>query len=127
MASCGVAVSPTNACGCICSIASLGYLLVSADEQEMSGLGLADQRHAVEAAASSRGWSDLQFIANEGYCARSLDRPGISSALAALAALAAGTALVLVVSELDRLSRSPLDFATLTERARREGLGTGGP
>lgn len=96
----------------------IAYLRVSTEEQAVSGLGLADQRRAIENAATSRGWTDVQFVADEGHSARSLDRPAIASALAALAS---GEASVLVVSKLDRLSRSLLDFATLMEQARREG------
>lgn len=97
---------------------AIGYLRVSTDEQAISGLGLADQRSAIEAAAALRGWSTLDFLSDEGYSARNLGRPGIS---AALSALATGKASVLVVSKLDRLSRSLLDFSMLMERARREG------
>lgn len=55
---------------------------------------------------------------DEGYSAKSLARPGISNALERLRR---GEAGVLVVSKLDRLSRSLLDFAGLMERAKREG------
>lgn len=96
----------------------IAYIRVSTDEQAVSGLGLADQRASIEEAAKSRGWSAIEFIADEGHSARSLGRPGIT---AALSALSEGRASVLVVAKLDRLSRSVLDFATLMERARREG------
>lgn len=99
--------------GCV-----IGYVRVSTEEQAVSGLGLADQRTAIESAAAARGWVDLKFISDEGHSARSLGRPGISEALAALSDRRAS---VLVVSKLDRLSRSVLDFATLMQRARHEG------
>lgn len=94
----------------------LGYIRVSTEEQGASGLGLADQRAVLEVEAARRGW-DLEVLADEGYSAKSLNRPAIALALAALAAGEAGT---LVVAKLDRLSRSLLDFATLMDTARRQ-------
>lgn len=91
---------------------------MSTEEQAVSGLGLADQRAAILNEAKRRGWSDLSFAADEGFSAKNLARPAISDALATLSR---GGASVLVVSKLDRLSRSLLDFASLMERARREG------
>lgn len=95
----------------------IGYLRVSTEEQAVSGLGLADQRAAIEAEAVRRGWNELELASDEGFSAKNLDRPSID---AALEELRTGKASVLVVSKLDRLSRSLLDFATLMERARRE-------
>ncbi|NHC44551.1 recombinase family protein [Motilibacter aurantiacus] len=96
----------------------LGYLRVSTEEQAASGLGLADQRAVIETEAQRRGWHDLHLLMDDGYSAKNLQRPAIGEALAALAS---GDAGILVVSKLDRLSRSLLDFATLMDRARREG------
>ena len=96
----------------------IGYLRVSTEEQSASGLGLADQQSVIEREASRRGWQDVDFIVDKGFSAKNLDRPSIAKALGELKA---GQASVLVVSKLDRLSRSLLDFATLMERARREG------
>ncbi len=96
----------------------LGYLRVSTEEQAASGLGLANQRRAIAQEAQQRHWSNIEFVTDDGYSAKSLARPGIS---AALARLRRGEAGVLVVSKLDRLSRSLLDFAGLMETAKREG------
>lgn len=96
----------------------IGYLRVSADEQAVSGLGLGDQRAVIAAEAARRGWADVEYLSDEGYSARSLSRPAIGTALDKLGK---GQASVLVVSKLDRLSRSLLDFATLMDRAKREG------
>ncbi|NEK59903.1 recombinase family protein [Geodermatophilus sabuli] len=96
----------------------VAYVRVSSEEQAMSGLGLADQRATIQRAAELRGWPDLTFISDEGFSARSLDRPGITDALGQLAHGQAGT---LVVAKLDRLSRSLLDFAQLMDTARRQG------
>jgi DNA invertase Pin-like site-specific DNA recombinase len=95
----------------------LGYVRVSTTEQASSGLGLAAQREAIVGACDHRGFTLLRTIEDAGYSAATLDRPGIACALADLAE---GRADGLVVSKLDRLSRSLLDFAALMERARRE-------
>lgn len=96
----------------------LAYVRVSTDEQSVSGLGLADQREVIANEAARRGWDDVEFVADEGFSAKNLSRPGITRALEMLRT---GDASVLVVSKLDRLSRSLLDFAGLMERARAEG------
>jgi DNA invertase Pin-like site-specific DNA recombinase len=100
------------------STAVIGYLRVSTEEQSLSGLGLADQRNVIEQASRQHGWSDVRFVVDEGFSAKNLSRPGIA---AVLAHLAEGGAGILVVSKLDRLSRSLLDFASLMDTARRQG------
>lgn len=96
----------------------IGYTRVSTEEQATSGLGLADQRSVIEREAERRGWSEVTCLSDEGYSAKNLSRPAIAQALEMLAK---GEASVLVVSKLDRLSRSVLDFASLLERAGKEG------
>lgn len=100
------------------STAVLAYLRVSTEEQAVSGLGLADQRAVIAAEAARRGWDAVEYLTDDGYSAKSLARPGIADALDRLRA---GKAGVLVVSKLDRLSRSLLDFASLMAQAEREG------
>lgn len=96
----------------------IGYLRVSTDEQAVSGLGLGDQRGVIATEAARRDWADIEYLSDEGFSAKNLSRPAIATALDMLAK---GQASVLVVSKLDRLSRSLLDFATLMDRAKREG------
>jgi DNA invertase Pin-like site-specific DNA recombinase len=96
----------------------IAYTRVSTEEQSASGLGLADQRLAIDAEVIRRGWDDVAFIADEGFSAKNLSRPGIA---AALSDLEAGRASTLVVSKLDRLSRSLLDFCVLMETSKRQG------
>ncbi|MDO3394667.1 recombinase family protein [Nocardioides sp. SOB44] len=96
----------------------IGYCRVSTEEQALSGLGLADQRAAIGAEAQRRGWDAVEYVTDDGYSAKSLARPGITDALDRLRA---GKAGVLVVSKLDRLSRSLLDFAGLMAQAEHEG------
>ncbi|WP_104524949.1 recombinase family protein [Blastococcus atacamensis] len=96
----------------------IAYLRVSTEEQSLSGLGLADQRLVIERAAESHHWDHVAYVIDEGFSAKNLARPGIAEALRQLAC---GEAGVLVVSKLDRLSRSLLDFAQLMETAKRQG------
>jgi DNA invertase Pin-like site-specific DNA recombinase len=97
----------------------IGYLRCSTEEQADSRAGLEAQRTAILAEAQRRGWSetDLTFVEDAGFSGKNLDRPGIVAALDALRSRRADT---LVVSKLDRLSRSMLDFAGLMDRASRE-------
>ena len=96
----------------------LAYVRVSTEEQGKSGLGLNAQVEAIRTEAQRRGWTGVRYLSDDGHSAKSLDRPAIQEALGILAA---GEADILVVSKLDRLSRSLLDFASLMERSQREG------
>lgn len=101
------------------SAAVLAYVRVSTDEQADSGAGLEAQRTAITAEAVRRGWLDrLVWIEDAGVSAATLDRPGIREALSLLDS---GQASVLVAAKIDRLSRSILDFASLTDRAEKDG------
>lgn len=95
----------------------IGYTRVSTEEQAVSGLGLGDQRDLIATDAARRGWSDVVYLSDEGFSAKNLARPAIAEALRMLRD---GEASVLVVSKLDRLSRSLLDFAMLMDQARTE-------
>jgi DNA invertase Pin-like site-specific DNA recombinase len=93
----------------------IAYTRVSTNEQET---GLEVQRTTLRREISHRQWTDVEWITDFGKSARNLKRPGIERALAMLAA---GEASVLVVSKLDRLSRSVIDFARVMELASRQG------
>jgi DNA invertase Pin-like site-specific DNA recombinase len=95
----------------------VAYLRVSTEEQADSGLGLAAQKAAVTAEADKRGWT-LVAIYEDALSGKSLDRPGLT---AALGAVETGQAAGIVVSKLDRLSRSLRDFADLMNRAQSRG------
>jgi DNA invertase Pin-like site-specific DNA recombinase len=93
----------------------IGYVRVSTDEQAESGAGLAAQETAVREACRARGYELVGILTDAGWSGKSLDRPGIGDAIRRLEAREADA---LMVSKLDRLSRSLLDFATLMARAR---------
>lgn len=96
----------------------LGYVRVSTDEQTSSGAGLQAQREALVAECTRRGWHLVGVIADEGYSAKDMRRPGVQEAIRVLEA---GEANALVVSKLDRLSRSMVDFSALMARAQKRG------
>lgn len=96
----------------------LGYLRVSTEEQALEGAGLDAQRAAIESEAERRGWPPVRFIQDAGRSGKDTRRPGLELALDLLAA---GEATGLIVSKMDRLSRSMLDFAQIMDEARRQG------
>ncbi|MFT3854165.1 MAG: recombinase family protein [Ilumatobacteraceae bacterium] len=95
----------------------IAYLRVSTEEQARSGLGLEAQRTRIEEEAQRREWA-VTWLTDDGYTASNLERPALTTALVSLRNK---DATVLVVSKLDRLSRSLLDFAGLMQRAKDEG------
>ena len=100
------------------TLKAVGYVRVSTEEQSDSGLGVEAQRASIQAEALRRGWQ-LVEIFEDTASGRSLSRrPGLEEALRTLDTGGAGA---LVVSKLDRLSRSTKDFASLMERASRGG------
>jgi DNA invertase Pin-like site-specific DNA recombinase len=100
-------------------VKALGYLRVSTGRQMDSGAGIEAQRRAILAEAKRRGWDEAEvtFI-QEAASGSNTRRPGLELAREALAS---GDAGALVVSKVDRLSRSLLDFAGIMEAAQREG------
>jgi DNA invertase Pin-like site-specific DNA recombinase len=96
----------------------IAYRRVSTQEQADSGAGLAAQTLAIETEAKLRGYTIVAWMTDEGLSAKNLNRPQLQEALAMIRA---GKAAGLIVSKLDRLSRSMLDFAGLMDAAKREG------
>lgn len=98
----------------------VGYVRVSTEEQAVSGLGLEAQREAIEAECERRETPLVAMYEDPGVSAKTIVRPGLT---AALADVEAGRGSVLMVSKLDRLSRSVHDFTGLLLRSEREGWG----
>ena len=94
---------------------ALAYVRVSTAEQADTGASLDAQSAILRAEAGRRGW-DVEVVADEGYSAKDLRRPGLQDALARLDA---GGADTLLAVRLDRVSRSVADFAGLLARAKR--------
>jgi DNA invertase Pin-like site-specific DNA recombinase len=97
----------------------IAYLRVSTDKQRDSGAGLAAQRTAIEAETARRGWpAETVLYLDDVLSGKSAKRPGLERARAMLAS---GEASTLIVSKMDRLSRSLLDFATIMQEAQAQG------
>lgn len=90
----------------------IGYTRVSSDEQARSGLGLRAQRSVIRAACERNEWTLVEIKSDDGESGKSLARPALH---AALEAIVDGAADGLVVSKLDRATRSVQDFAALLD------------
>jgi DNA invertase Pin-like site-specific DNA recombinase len=96
----------------------LGYTRVSTLEQGGNGASLEAQRNAIAAEVERRGW-ELVEVASEIASGKAADRREILQET--LWRLDTGEADALVVSRLDRLTRSLLDFAEIVDRAQASG------
>lgn len=96
----------------------IGYIRVSTDGQEASGLGLEDQETKVRAYCSLY---DLELVAihKDAASGKNLNRTGLQDALAAMKA---GQAEGIVVAKLDRLTRSVKDMGALLDSYFRESF-----
>jgi DNA invertase Pin-like site-specific DNA recombinase len=104
--------------GILGDVRVVGYMRCSTGEQADSGLGMEAQRKAIQDACTARGWSMSELCEDAAASGKNLRRAGMEKALAILDG---GGADALVVSKLDRLSRSLLDFTALMERSRKNG------
>ncbi len=97
----------------------LPYRRVSTREQAISGAGLGAQSTAITYGLAMRDATALHWdCVDEGKSGKNMQREGLDEALATIRR---GEASGLIVSKLDRLSRSLLDFALLTATAAKEG------
>jgi site-specific DNA recombinase len=88
----------------------VGYVRVSTQDQASRGLSIDAQRERIEGWAKLHDAELVGVAIDAGLSAASLERPGLSRALAALRA---GHASALVVAKLDRLTRSVRDLGEL--------------
>lgn len=96
----------------------VGYVRVSTEGQGDSGAGLAAQQRSIKDEVKRRGWrltGSFQDIASGKTLAR---RPQLDRAIQTVRD---GPADTIIVSKLDRLSRSVVDFGALMEQARAQG------
>jgi len=96
----------------------VGYIRVSSQDQADSGLGLAAQRTTIEAQCAARCLTLVTIREDAGLSGKNVNRPGLSAALKDVESGGVGG---IVVSKLDRLSRSLKDFADLMDRAQKTG------
>jgi DNA invertase Pin-like site-specific DNA recombinase len=96
----------------------IGYVRIAPREDTGSRPGLAAQRAAVESECARRGWT-LVRIEEDVRSGRTLQRPGLASALEACRS---GSAAAIVVARLDRLTYSVEHLARLVAEARAVGF-----
>jgi DNA invertase Pin-like site-specific DNA recombinase len=96
----------------------IAYARVSTAEQGADGLGMAAQRTQLAQECHARGLTLLDIEEDVTSGKSTNGRHGLARAMARIAA---GEADALMVTKLDRLARSTLDFANILERACREG------
>ena len=92
---------------------AVGYVRVSSEQQATEGVSLDAQRCKMRAYCKAMDIDLIDIIADEGYSASNLKRPGLQ---AALAMLRSGRASTLIVVKLDRLTRCVKDLGTLCEQ-----------
>lgn len=96
----------------------VGYIRVSTSEQVDSGAGLEAQRAAIENECRRRGWELSEVCEDLGFSGKTVDgRVGLERALSLVRTRAVEG---IMVANLDRLSRSLVDFARLMSDAQRE-------
>lgn len=98
---------------------AVGYVRVSTDQQAMEGVSLEAQKVRIRAHCVSQEIELVDIVIDEGFSAKSLERPGIKRALAMLTS---NQANAIVVVKLDRLTRSVKDLGYLCDSYFREGL-----
>ena len=92
---------------------TIAYIRVSTDKQADAGVSLEAQQAKAAAYASLYDLELVAVIVDAGESAMTLDRPGLTRALAMLAK---GEADALLVAKLDRLTRSVVDLGALIDR-----------
>jgi DNA invertase Pin-like site-specific DNA recombinase len=97
----------------VSAVRLIGYVRVSTEEMAKEGVSLDAQRAKVQQYATLHGLDLVDVLVDAGVSAKSLDRPGLTRALARLEA---GEADGIVVAKLDRLSRSVRDWNDLIDR-----------
>lgn len=90
----------------------VGYVRVSTEEQAREGVSLDAQEAKLRQYCALYELELVAVIRDAGASAKTLDRPGLSQALAALDT---GEAAGLLVAKLDRLTRSVRDLGALLE------------
>lgn len=96
---------------------AIGYIRVSTVDQAVNGISLDAQRAALEAEARRRDWG-IDIVSDEAVSGASDRRPGFASALTRLDEAEASC---LMVTRLDRMTRSVAGLADILSRAQAGG------
>jgi DNA invertase Pin-like site-specific DNA recombinase len=96
----------------------IGYVRVSTDKQAEHGVSLDAQQEKLRQYAALYDLEIVEIVVDDGASAKDLDRPNLPRVLDALRD---GVADAILVTKLDRLTRSVKDLGDLLERSNREG------
>ena len=91
-----------------------GYCRVSTDMQAAQGLSLDDQRAAIQQYAADRGWVIAEVFVDGGFSAKNTDRPAFQRMMREIKK-SDGEIAAVVVTKLDRLTRSLRDLCNINE------------
>lgn len=91
-----------------------GYCRVSTDSQAQHGLSLDAQQDEIRRYAEARGWQVERIFVDGGFSAKNTDRPAFRE-MERLLRAAHGTIAAVVVTKLDRLTRSLRDLLAIKE------------
>lgn len=94
------------------SLDVVGYVRVSGDEQAKKGISLDTQREKLELYARFKGLNLVRIVADEGWSAKDLKRPGVVELLRMMDEKEIGGVLIY---KLDRLTRSLKDWSFLID------------
>jgi DNA invertase Pin-like site-specific DNA recombinase len=95
----------------------VGYTRVSTDKQADEGHSLAVLQAKLQAYCLMKDWALAEVAQDEGYSAKSPERPGMQRLLA----MAEAGRVQVVVTKLDRLTRSVADLDRLLKLFERKG------
>lgn len=101
------------------AVKAIGYARVSTDKQVESGLSLDDQDRRIRARAVADGCELVDVLVDDGYSASSLDRPAMQELLRMVKRRQVGAILV---TRLDRLTRSLRDFSELLDLFEKQNV-----
>ena len=96
------------------NIRVFGYCRVSTDMQVQHGLSLDTQRAEIERYAADRGWTVEEIFVDGGFSAKNTDRPAFQRMTRAIKD-ADGTIAAVLVTKLDRFTRSLRDLCNINE------------
>lgn len=98
---------------------TIGYVRVSTDKQADRGVSLGAQAEKIRAMAVVHGAELVDIIVEAGESAKNLNRPGMTRLLHQVESRQLE---IVIISKLDRLTRSVKDLCILLERFERRGV-----
>lgn len=102
----------------------IGYVRVSTNEEAESGVSLKAQEQRIREHCRTQGWQLVEVVRDDGYSAKDLKRPGLRRLLGEFPDKNRRFNGI-IVTKLDRLTRSVRDLIRLTELLLKHGIALG--